>query len=251
MKKITTMILTGVFCLALVFSAGCTGETLYPTYEDGFFVYYKPPKDEFVAIIGLTELGHQQKIIIMPETIGGYKYIIREIRGWGEKPVRWGENNTLEKIYFEYDMHWYGYNFNYTSNTFNQFSKLKKIIVNNKSAKTLQHVFTNKLYAFQENDQTIFVPSRALLANAQFIYNYDEAPNEGYYWIDDIDDGEKIEIIPPAPEREGYIFSGWYCEPECENEWDFNNKIIKKEIEQGDFYPDDYVTYIYAKWNKK
>ena len=99
------------------------------------------------------------------------------------------------------------------------------------------------------------------LADVQFIYNYDEAPNYGYYWIDDVEDGERIEIIPPEPKREGYTFGGWYCEPECITEWDFNTAISKpqlvsgesydyntKDLYRGDPYPEDYVTYIYAKW---
>ena len=61
----------------------------------------------------------------------------------------------------------------------------------------------------------------------------------------------KIEIIPPAPEREGYTFGGWYKEKECINKWNFetdtlpqlrldeNNEILFQE------------TALYAKWNKE
>ncbi|MBP5308266.1 MAG: InlB B-repeat-containing protein [Clostridia bacterium] len=259
MKKIVTTFLAGILVFALAISAGCTRETLYPTYEDGFFVYYKPPKDEYVEIVGLTELGHQQKVIVVPETIGGYKYRICDSRGWGVIPARWGDNNTLEKIYFEYDLFWGSSSNRYFTGTLQKFSKLNKIIINNQcvnydnilTPKNINFVFSNELYSYRYNEQLCFVPDHIQLANVQFLYNYDNAPNEGYYWIDDIDDGEKIEIIPPDPKREGYTFEGWYCEPECENIWSFDTTIYKKSVNIGEFYPDDYVTYVYAKWDKK
>jgi len=275
MKKITTMILTGVFCLALAFSTGCTGGTIYPTYEDGFFVYYK--KGDYVEVVGLTELGHQQKVIVMPETIGGHKYGILDSRGFGEVSARWGKNNTLEKICFPKQVEWLSHKRIPTFQTFADFSALKKIIYNSPAVKNTTITLSSgsfMLFSFfgnydkdifrdnyeemndTENNGVFFHLSITNPANIEFMYNYEEAPNEGYYWIDDIDNGEKIEIIPPDPEREGYIFCGWYCEPECVNKWDFDTIInipVPIETSNNDllYYPKNYVTFIYAKWNKK
>ena len=54
--------------------------------------------------------------------------------------------------------------------------------------------------------------------------------------------------MPDTPEREGYTFEGWYNEKECINKFDFDTVFNKPVLEEGDTYPDDYVTYLYAKW---
>ena len=93
------------------------------------------------------------------------------------------------------------------------------------------------------------------IANIEFVYNYEGAPNEGYYWIDDVEDGEKVEIIPPDPKRDGYTFCGWYTEPECENEWSFDTVINKAEPipvpgRASFYYPENHIYFIYANWIK-
>lgn len=84
-------------------------------------------------------------------------------------------------------------------------------------------------------------------ANVQFLYNYENAPNEGYCWVDDIENGEKIEVMPTVSLRKGYKFGGWYADKECNIEFNFEQEIEKQAVE-GFIYPENYVTYIYAKW---
>jgi len=42
---------------------------------------------------------------------------------------------------------------------------------------------------------------------------------------------------PVTPSAEGYQFEGWYCEPECKTEWNFNTDIVQSDIT------------LYAKWS--
>ena len=92
--------------------------------------------------------------------------------------------------------------------------------------------------------------------NVEFHWNYEKSPQEDYYWIDDIENGELIEEIPPIPEREGYTFGGWYTEKECINEFSFSTPISKMDIDWEELLnsrqqvPDEYVTCLYAKWIK-
>ncbi|MBO4962969.1 MAG: InlB B-repeat-containing protein [Clostridia bacterium] len=93
------------------------------------------------------------------------------------------------------------------------------------------------------------------LANIEFMYNYENAPTKGYYWIDDLETGETLAYMPPNPTREGYTFDGWYADSECTIEYDFTTPYIKKEFVEMEtedayylVYPKDYVTHIYAKW---
>ncbi|MBS7008735.1 leucine-rich repeat protein [Anaerostipes sp.] len=43
--------------------------------------------------------------------------------------------------------------------------------------------------------------------------------------IKNIKYGEHIQE-PPAPNRDGYVFDGWYLQKECKNQWDFEKNII-------------------------
>ena len=88
------------------------------------------------------------------------------------------------------------------------------------------------------------------LSNCNYFYNYDGAKNDGYYWSDNYDYGEKITYVPQDPEREGYIFGGWFQEPECVNRWNFETDTLP-EAEYDDAGEVIYrETRLYAKWNK-
>ena len=101
-----------------------------------------------------------------------------------------------------------------------------------------------------------FFEDRYRPANVSFNYNYEGSPNNGYYWIDDYSD-ELIEYKPKNPIRIGYAFMGWYKEPECINEWDFEKDIVPEKV-----YVERYIeskenmywfyefkeTILYAKW---
>ncbi|MBO4962356.1 MAG: InlB B-repeat-containing protein [Clostridia bacterium] len=100
------------------------------------------------------------------------------------------------------------------------------------------------------------------LANIQYMYNYQLSPNNGHYFLDSVNSGEKINLIPQNPTREGYVFGGWYADSACTVPFDFDADVERKTLMgwySSDFtgtklksaklyYPKDYVTYIYAKW---
>ena len=277
MKKIAALMMAAVSLLAMSLLGGCSTALYEYEKEEGFFVYKKYKGEDHVVITGFTELGNQQEVIVMPETIDGCKYNFFYNKGQGygvDRFITQGftKNDNLKKIYFEYEMYnnkWGAYDYRSIQTSFFSFFNVK-IIVNNVTARGAEllinqnelKLYSNYMFAYRSSGETkTYNRHYTQLANVEFMYNYEEAPNYGYYWIDDIEDGEKIEIIPPEPEREGYTFAGWYCEPECEREWDFNTAITKpqlvsgesydygtKDLYRGDPYPDDYVTYIYAKW---
>ena len=88
------------------------------------------------------------------------------------------------------------------------------------------------------------------IANVSYMYNYENCPNEGYYWGDSYDNS-LILFIPPKPEREGYVFDGWYKEAECINEWSFNVDKTNEElvITEKKQYKEYLGIYLYAKWS--
>ncbi|MBP5308264.1 MAG: hypothetical protein J6Z34_03910, partial [Clostridia bacterium] len=105
MKKMVALIMAGISLLAMSLLGGCSMDK---DYEEGYFIYRKSSADTVVALVGLTELGHEQKVIVMPETVAGYKYVIIDSKGLfgGVGPADWGENETVEKIYFQNQVEW-------------------------------------------------------------------------------------------------------------------------------------------------
>lgn len=92
---------------------------------------------------------------------------------------------------------------------------------------------------------------RYQIANTSYQFNYEGAPNEGYFYINDFARGGKIEGTPYEPQREGYTFGGWYKEPECVNKWDFETDKLPEATYDEEGYITDFVeTKLYAAWIK-
>ncbi len=88
-------------------------------------------------------------------------------------------------------------------------------------------------------------------ANTAYMFNYEGAPNENYYAIDEFERGGIITKYPYDPYREGYDFGGWYKDEECTQIWDFAVDTLPAPTydENGDL---EYVeTRLYAKWDKQ
>lgn len=80
------------------------------------------------------------------------------------------------------------------------------------------------------------------MANTAYMFNYDGAPNDNYFFINNFESGGLIEDSPYYPERTGYTFGGWYKEAECLNKWDFSADTLDSEALE---------TRLYAKWTVK
>ena len=218
-------------------------------------IYEEKDPDAYLCLVGLSKEGEQKKTIVLPKRIDGHPYYL-----WFKQrsPVPgYVESNFLsgaEKIYL-------GYPGTYSQEEKHQpnlfvfgCSKMKKVFLNvyarAESASSALHYYNRPYFIMNttKDPQNLVVGQKKRLANLQYKYNFEGAKNTGYYWIDDIDNGEKIEVTPDTPEREGYTFGGWYTEEECVNKFDFDTVFNKPVLEEGDIYPDDYVTYLYAKW---
>lgn len=82
----------------------------------------------------------------------------------------------------------------------------------------------------------------------KFHYNYENAPNDGYYQIDDIEYGEKLKAPIIMPSRKEYFFVGWYKEKECINLWDFDMDTLPALITDINGKVIYQETVLYAKW---
>ena len=79
-----------------------------------------------------------------------------------------------------------------------------------------------------------------LKADVSYYLNYDE---NNYYYIDYYENGEKILYIPPEPQKDGYMFGGWFKEADCVNQWNFDVDTLQITEEQD--------IKLYAKWIAK
>lgn len=254
--------------LIIIFVIGLTGckKIEYKVYGDFVYdiVYLNDEGHEviaakgspsFVRIYGLSEEGQQKEVIVVPKMIDGYE--VKEI-GKNVPFLGWKGNWVNEKLVKVFCLSY----MNIDTGSFKNAPNIKKIIVlsSEKNQFKYQSFWGSNLPVYitsKENDNnhnnTSYVYDENLMiyyANVSFMWNCDDAENDGYYWIDDYGYGEKIEYIPENPERNGYTFDGWYKEPECINRWDFDADTLPK-VKYNDDEEEIYQeTKLYAKWIK-
>lgn len=87
-------------------------------------------------------------------------------------------------------------------------------------------------------------------ANTSYMFNYEGAPNNDYFFINNFENGALIENTPYEPLREGYVFDGWYKEAECINKCNFGTDVyVEQYDEEGNLLFNEMK--LYAKWIKE
>lgn len=251
--KILAVILCIISCLPFVVGCSCLLPDFPPANyvmrEVGDFVacFYA----DFCEIVGFTEQGNSKKYIVIPEYIDGIPVISFGHNADFALLVVQIDSDVLEKVYFESPI-----KANYS--TFGGYNSVKKVMYPKVTEFSLNGFYGVDTYFpikdFIENGGGGFITHGA---NISYYYNYENESDDEYYWIDDCDYGGIIEFIPPDPEREGYIFGGWYKEPECINEWDFETDTLPEEKTEMKEYSGGEVreevvyqeTILYAKWD--
>ena len=266
MKKILILFLMIIFSVSL---SSCRDWKPYDLEEceSGYFKYHIYDEDgsdqTYVYLVGLTELGKQQKELIIPEYIDGLKVdglgYVRPEGGKvpffggmqaGDEEVPFVGSDNLEKIYFDNSY----FLFYHDRIKVNKIEKIKFVTweyeFTQLNLNIKEYIYGYNLY--KRRIGTGLSIDYGIIANVSYMYNYENCPNDGYYWVDSYDN-EIISFIPPNPEREGYMFDGWYKEKECINKWDFNTDKTGEEliIEENSQYNEYPGIYLYAKWIKK
>lgn len=259
MKKFVAVIAAILSVLLIVLFAGCRykpNEDYLPEYESGYFRYAVRTLEDGtqkVYLTGLTELGKEQTELIYPDEIAGIPvYGIGYDRDvfMGTERVGRIESENLNKFYFptmpiENGNGIGGYlNCDYTVRW--EMSDRTNMALNGASETIYGYD-----YLVEANLQFQSYFNR-LIGNISYLYNYEDSPNKGYYWVDSYNESV-VTFIPPEPQRDGYTFDGWYKEAECINRWDFEKDITGKEIKLSSFSEStEYeITYLYAKWLKQ
>lgn len=252
MKKMKRLLTIGVavalmFCMSLSF-VGCDREC--QILESDYYIYQVDYVSDDIGIIGLTAKGKEQEYLIIPETINQKK--VTNIR------------NAMFDIEIAREKYENPKNINYDS------KKLKKVFFVTSDIEIITGWLLPEIFNRSRNPsfeawfcisnknksadydfyRTSFL-SLEKTANVSYYYNYENSPNDGYYWIDNYEYGERIEYIPENPLRDGYAFGGWYKESECTNIWYFERDTLPQAQYDENGKKMYQETKLYAKWIKE
>lgn len=239
-KIIVVVVISGLFCfyVVLFFTGGCKLVEELEIHEDGYFQYIilgesGPYSDndvtDAVAIIGFSALGRQQEVIDFPKEIDGKPVCYIGYRDWNTFTESFFhlESDNLKKVYIHENIKSvYPEAFYYFRE--NEYDLDVMICAIERPYSIFFERYFVKFYIYKSLYESTRFNSNVYNANIVFMNNYSAEINGGYYSLDNIIAGEKIPL-PPDPEREGYIFDGWYIEPECINKWDFETSPVIEE----------------------
>ena len=199
-----------------------------------------------VCITGISKKGQKKEVLIIPKKIRGQKVVglfKRTITEW-DNPAIELKSEKLIALYA-----WNGIGTEALIGNCPNFKKAFILNVTKDDYISYNLVRGVKTYIYSEVYFAIRESVPPYPANVTYYYNYEGAENYGCYWLDNLEDGEKITYIPAPPVREGYKFAGWYHEPECEKEWNFETDTVEASDEEA--YEDEtsfIENRLYAKW---
>lgn len=236
-------------------------------YGDFIYSVYSDRKGKAYVSL-LTEEGKQKNTIVIPEKIEKYDVCLNNFYTLGvggpSQPRCRFESKNLEKLILNGKISFFG-----GLDCFLDSPNFKKYILKYDDLKLLDSdafrykhdtIKTYIPYSYYKEEEEIGVKNyfSVFPANLEYYYNYDGSENQrlnGLYFLDDYDN-EIISYRVTAPTRDGYEFGGWYKEPECINEWNFETDIVPKAVSEREVTREEYLssfteTKLYAKWIKK
>lgn len=275
-------------CMTIFCATSCKMEDRF--IEDGDFIYYRTRgyEDEVCyAIVGTTEQGFKENVYV-PTHYKGRE--IKFTNYYKAGYMGGAENYALElkncrNLYFTYLIHFphmlgssfigspeniYFINDGDTKFSIDfiwgtilglesttayvssfAYDKLKRYTSSEYNPEMFHEVGNSK-YIFNGNLGSTLVERIFIKANVSYMFNYENSPNNDYFFINDFERGGLIENTPYEPIREGYTFGGWYKEPECIHKWNFaTDKLPKAEYDENGYVVDFVETKLYAKWIKE
>ena len=209
---------------------------IIPPYIDGKEIFAIGMQIYYSSYAKIT--SNAMKEVYVPYTVTALVHTSGMIRGKALEKVCFASNALFEKESnyspaFGFDKEtWYGSYYNG--------EKDQKYYITKIAYKTIQNSFESW---WLETDK-IFI------ANTSFQFNYEDSPNDDYFFINNFEYGKKINEPPYEPTREGYSFIGWYKEPNCINAWNFATDTLPSEQTDANGKTLYQETKLYAKWQK-
>ena len=191
-KRIMCIGLMMVMVLSVVGFVGCR------SYRTDYFRVRLNRNEGYAIVYSLTELGKEQEILIVPRYVRGLpvRQVGRMASSFMARVWLGIDSDRLQKLYLPY-----------TAELFRegaiQADCVEVVILGERVIAIFKH----------------WVQQELLQPNIIYHYNFINAPNQGYYWIDNIT-GDNLYIAPQNPTRSGYTFNGWFMESESITPWD-------------------------------
>ncbi len=222
-----------------------------PVRQTDFF-NYTPSFGGNIALLGLTDKGAQQSVIVVPvkiqETYVGSLGFPQKRLFVRNAPGHW-ESGALQKVFLQGSIH-------INTSVFARCTALEKVILttppsfaftqNSKLAEDENGSIVRHIYIANAWCKAEYAEKEHLRpANVTFLLGYNDRPEHDVHWIDDIAYGSKIEQLPPKPVREGYEFGGWHKDSECAVLWNFDSDTVFSP--EGEYHEN----ILYAKWTDK
>ncbi|MCL2062410.1 MAG: InlB B-repeat-containing protein [Firmicutes bacterium] len=216
-KKTLSVIVMAVMLSALFLISGCSYYTSNLQRVGSFEII---EREDYIQIVGLTRSGARQEILIIPPFIMDkpVSMIGWEKNPFSSEPLDAGvlKSKNLKKMYIPWTIDTIlprafdgVINFEESVNLMTSYNGR----YGNSPQGKLKICLPQFIDSLPERDKRGAIPPNLIC-----YYNYADAPNQGYYWIDLIvKDG--LYIFPEPPIRAGYTFTGWFAEPECITEW--------------------------------
>ncbi len=236
-KMIPILALLIVSATVLACMSGCLGKDDSRFDTDLFCCTYNEDKTG-VIILELTEKGQEQEILVIPEEINGLPVVQLGGDTIGYPYVK-GHTLQSDKVKKIYCIRKNGI-WNTPYNNFNC-QQTVDIVVNKEfiasfcpSGYKCNCFFYSKIYDETEEDGMF------LINRCNVFFYVDVNNSREIYWFDIIN-GNNYHVIPIAPVREDFIFSGWYLDKEYTTVWDERFILPDGKTE----------LLLYAKWIKE
>ncbi len=265
MKKLYfsfTILFTTFLCFSMIACSTSSCSALkYEDFESGNFkyrLYSETPNSADVAFFSQDFLDAGEKIAIIPP------YVDKKIVNGIGVQIYIGTSRlysqTVETLYVPYTI-------NYAKDSCIQINSLKKMVIS--SNQLIKYLVENKpKFLIHANDNTKYYVSsfayenenldkltneqwknyNIIQANTSFMFNYENSPNDDYFFLDNYEYGKKINNTPYTPIRDAYTFNGWYKERECINAWNFETDTLPKALKDENDVEIYQETKLFAKW---
>jgi len=207
--------------------------------------------DPYMTVLSLTKFYDEESAYIYDE-INGIPVTAIGSKGIGQDIARfYGEK--LKRIYFPWSIENRSYNTSWGEVEY-IFSPSSACIVDHATVRTIvlnKFSYEQALDTLRVGKDLYLIKTENLMpANISFKFNYPDNPNEGYFFIDLLEEGGILLKPPYDPKREGYAFAGWYTEENCINKWNFEIDTVKINFdEEGNRIYEEFC--LYAKWIKQ
>ena len=205
------------------------------------------------TVTGFSSTGENKEIVYVKDIIKGITVETVGDRGWVAHKYASFNCDNIRRLYFPWSItHYFDTTRWYRSQSINY----PQYIISCTTASLIPYGYFENMICiipktlYNRCSESKIEEKRLMPANISYFFNYDESPNENYFFVDLLEETGKLTKPPYDPKREGYTFGGWYTEAECVNPFNFEEDSVTINFdEEGNRIYEEFC--LYAKWDKE